>query len=125
VVAYDEFIDLAHRKVRPAAPAAAEAPPVRARGQRSRAAASGAARVPPPAPAPAPLPAEVAGILDAVPGLRGGAAMQLGEVGEAMRRHELLTSKRASPSGLLKRHAAYFELVPADRPRTVRFLGGR
>jgi hypothetical protein len=124
-LAYDEFIDLAHRKVRPAAPAAAEAPPVRARGQRSRAAASGAARVPPPAPAPAPLPAEVAGILDAVPGLRGGAAMQLGEVGEAMRRHELLTSKRASPSGLLKRHAAYFELVPADRPRTVRFLGGR
>ncbi|HEY9238327.1 MAG TPA: hypothetical protein VIP10_05780, partial [Burkholderiaceae bacterium] len=55
--------------------------------------------------------------------LRGGTALQLGEVSEALRRHEILTSKRASASGFLKRHAAHFELVPADRPRTVRYRG--
>ena len=55
--------------------------------------------------------------------LRSGAALQLNEVGDALRRHEILTSRNASPSRLLKRLAAHFELVPADKPRTVRFLG--
>jgi hypothetical protein len=71
------------------------------------------------------LPPEVTAILTAVPALRGGAALQLGEVSEALRRHEVLTSKRASASGFLKRHAAHFELVPADRPRTVRYRGSK
>jgi hypothetical protein len=65
----------------------------------------------------------VASILQAVPGLKSGAAMQLNEIGEALRRHELLKGKSASPSRYLKRHAAHFELAPADKPRTVRYLG--
>lgn len=123
-LAYDEFIDLAHRKARDPGRSVSEARPARARAQPARARA--AAPVPTPAPAPPPepvLPAEVASILQAVPALRHGAALQLGEVSEALRRHDLLTSKRASASGFLKRHAAHFELVPADRPRTVRFRG--
>lgn len=119
-LAYDEFIDLAHRKARGTAPAAPDARPARARTAppaRVRAAA------PPAPPAQAALPPEVLSILQAVPALRSGAALQLGEVSEALRRHEILTSKRASASGFLKRHAAHFELVPADRPRTVRFRG--
>ena len=115
-LAYDEFIDLAHRKA-PTRAALAPAPaPAPARAPASR------ARVKQP-PAPAALPSEVQAILAAVPALRGGAALQLGEVGEALRRHEILKSKSASPSRFLKRHAAHFELAPADKPRTVRFLG--
>lgn len=122
-LAYDEFIDLAHRKPREVPPRPApEARPARVRAQpsRARAASAPAAPVPPPAPV---LPPEVLSILQAVPALRSGAALQLGEVSEALRRHEILTSKRASASGFLKRHAAHFELVPADRPRTVRYRG--
>ena len=66
---------------------------------------------------------EVLGILEAMPGLRTGAALQLNEVGEALRRHQILKGKSASPSRLLKRLAADFELVPKDKPRTVRYLG--
>jgi hypothetical protein len=138
-LAYDEFIDLAHRKARAtprgvavagprAAPVAASraapvAAPARTRAQpvRARAPASAPA-APPPAPA---LPPEVASILHAVPALRSGAAIQLNEVGEALRHHELLKSKSASPSRFLKRHAAHFELAPSDKPRTVRYLGVR
>jgi len=119
-LAYDEFIDLAHRKATrtpvpaPApAPVPRSAPAPRARTQPARAKA-------PPAPV---LPAEVQQILQAVPALRAGAALQLGEVGEALRRHDILKSKSASPSRYLKRHAAHFELAPSDKPRTVRFLG--
>jgi NYN domain len=119
-LAYDEFIDLAHRKARSAPRGtAAQAPAARPRSPapRSRAAAPAAAK-----PAVA-LPAEVASVLQAVPALKSGGAMQLGEVGEALRRHDILTSKSASPSRFLKRHAAHFELAPADKPRTVRYLG--
>ena len=117
-LAYDEFIDLTHRKSRSGEAGAADARPTRARPPAAR------ARLPvPPAPAPAALPPEVASILQAVPALRSGVALQLGEVGEALRRHEILTSKRASASGFLKRHAAHFELLPSDRPRTVRYRG--
>lgn len=113
-LAYDEFIDLAHRKaLRAPEPVPRPAPAPRARAQSSRAK---------PAAAPA-LPAEVQEILQAVPALRGGGALQLGEVGEALRRHDILKSKSASPSRFLKRHAVHFELAPSDKPRTVRFLG--
>lgn len=118
-LAYDEFIDLAHRKVRNEPVAAATAPPARARAQPVRARAP---RVAAPRVADS-LPPEVAGILQAVPGLKSGSPMQLNEVGEALRRKELLKGKSASPSRLLKRHAAHFELEPADKPRTVRYLG--
>ena len=136
-LAYDEFIDLAHRRSTreaprssPAARPAPAAPLPRARAQpaRTRAPAPVAAPAPVPAPVPAPppaptLPPEVNAILQAVPALRKGAPLQLGEVSEALRRHDILTSKRASASGFLKRHSAHFELVPADRPRTVRYRG--
>lgn len=114
-LAYDEFIDLAHRKApRPssAARAADPAPAPRARARSTRAK--------PPA---ATLPADVLDILQAAPALRGGTALQLGEVGEALRRHEILKSKSASPSRHLKRFPEHFELAPSDKPRTVRFLG--
>ncbi len=125
-LAYDEFIDLAHRKSRDAARPAPEERAARARARPlrtsppeavPRAPASAAPLLPPT------LPPEVASILQAVPALRNGSPLQLGEVSEALRRHDLLTSKRASASGLLKRQAAHFELVPADRPRTVRYRG--
>ena len=126
-LAYDEFIDLAHRKSTREAPRSSPAArPSRARAQpvRTRAPAPKAAPAPVPAPPPPPiLPPEVNAILQAVPALRNGAPLQLGEVSEALRRHDILTSKRASASGFLKRHSAHFELVPADRPRTVRYRG--
>ena len=115
-LAYDEFIDLAHRKApRATAPARAPAPAPapRARAQPAR----------PKAPAAAALPAEVHGVLQAAPALRDGSALQLGEVGEALRRLGILKSKNASPSRYLKRFPAHFELAPSDKPRTVRFVG--
>jgi hypothetical protein len=115
-LAYDEFIDLAHRRARTAPAGEAAAP--RARPARGRSSSRTAAT------SAVPLPPEVAAILDAVPALRSGAPMQLGEVGEALRRHQVLKSRNASPSRYLKRHAAHFELVPSDKPRTVRFMAG-
>ena len=149
---YDGFVDMAHQKARvatrpapgrsatralaPALPAAVAAAvpvpapqaaptpaPARARARAQPVRARMPAAVPP-APAPA-LPPEVAAILHAFPALGNGSAMQLNEVGEAMRKHEILKSKSASPSGYLKRHKAHFELAPADKPRTVRYLGAR
>ena len=119
---YDGFIDLEHVKARTAArtaPAKVAAPRSRAQPVRARALAP----VAPPVPPKIALPAEVRSILQAVPALQGGAPIQLNEVGESLRRHGLLKSKSASPSRFLKRHAAHFELVPADKPRTVRYLG--
>ncbi len=120
---YDAFVDLEHLKARPAArsaPAKAAAPRTRAQPVRARALAPVA---PPPAAPKVVVPAEVLSILQAVPALQGGAPMQLNEAGEGLRRHGLLKSKSASPSRFLKRLAAHFELVPADKPRTVRYLG--
>ena len=67
----------------------------------------------------------MASILEAVPALGNGVAMQLNEVGESLRKHAILKSKSASPSRLLKRFEAHFELAPADKPRTVRYRGYR
>ena len=114
---YDGFVDMEHHKPRAATKVAAEAAPPRgrARAQPAR------ARAPAPPPVPV-LPVEVEGILRAFPALASGVAVQLNEVGEAMRKHAILKSKSASPSGYLKRHKAHFELAPADKPRTVRYL---
>lgn len=140
-LAYDEFIDLAHRKAArgkvgepvrsglQTRPSRARTPPARAGSTTpsaaiSNASATAAARTPAPPAAPLPaLPAEVASILQAVPALRSGTALQLGEVGRALRLAELLTSKNKSASSFFKRHATHFELMPADRPRTVRYRG--
>ena len=121
-LAYDEFTDLAHRKAAGVAKGV-PAPRTRTAAPRARAVAAPPAK---PAPAPAPaLPADVAGVLDAIPALKSGAAVQLNEVGEALRRHGLLKSKSASPSRFLKRLEAHFELAPVDKPRTVRLRGAR
>ncbi len=150
---YDGFVDLEHLKARAAPKVAAPATAPRARARApavparvgvqapapSLAPALPATRpsAPPPRPprpprpplavpaAPPALPPEVASILQAVPALRNGVAMQLNEVGEALRKHAMLKSKSASPSRLLKRFEAHFELAPADKPRTVRFRGAR
>ena len=129
---YDGFVDLEHLKARAAPKAAAPPAPARVRARApavaARAVAQASAPAAPPRPAPpAPpaLPAEVTSILQAVPALRNGAAMQLNEVGEALRKHAILKSKSASPSRLLKRFEAHFELAPSDKPRTVRFLTAR
>ncbi len=151
-LAYDGFVDLAHRSSRsrgpsklppletrpePEAPARASraAPPATRPSSttRSRPARGGArgARAAPPEPSgdvprpssEAPLPPEVAAILDAVPELRDGGLVDLNGIGASLRQHDLLKSRNASPSRLLKRHAAHFELLPADKPRTVRFVG--
>ena len=124
-LAYDEFIDLAHRKTAGTTPREVAAPRARAPSVRPRAPAPArvsALRVVAPKHVAA-WPAEVADVLEAVPALRGGTAVQLNEVGESLRRHGLLKSKSASPSRFLKRLEAHFELAPADKPRTVRFLG--
>jgi hypothetical protein len=147
-LAYDGFMDFSHRRapvhdpsaaaaprhvskpVTGSAPASASAPapapaPVAAPAPRSRAQSRRAKPAAAPAPSAGPSwPAEVESILQAMPALRAGAALQLNDVGEALRRHDLLTSKSASPSRFLKRHLSHFELAPLDRPRTVRFLGG-
>ena len=136
-LAYDEFIDLAHRKGRGAAKSAADAhaqaalasaPSPRAAAPRSRSRAAVVARtVAAPVAAKAvlspDLPVDVAALLKAIPALRSGGALQLNEVGEAMRRNDILKSRNASPSRWLKRFATHFELAPADKPRTVRYLG--
>ena len=134
---YDGFVDLEHLKVRAAPKIAGSSAPARARARAPASAARAVAPAPAPKPAPPPtrapappppppaLPTEVASILQAVPALRNGAAMQLNEVGEALRKHAILKSKSASPSRLLKRFEVHFELAPADKPRTVRYLGVR
>lgn len=148
-LAYDEFIDLTHRRsrsesaprdTRPLHPAVSAAPvyatvqaPIQApidapapapAAKRARASSrrSRSSAAPVAAPAASALPAEVLSILEAVPALRTGQALQLGEVGQALRQHDVLKSKSASTSRFLKRHADHFELLPADKPRTVRFV---
>ena len=88
-LAYDEFTDLAHRKA-VSVVKATPAPRSRTAAPRTRAVAAAPAK-PVPASVPAPsLPADVAGVLEAIPALKTGAAVQLNEVGEALRRHGLL-----------------------------------
>ena len=115
-LAYDEFIDLAHRKsprtaVRDADTTPAAAPRARAQPARARARPVVA------------LPSDVQEILKAFPALRDGAEHQLGEVGKVLRERQILKSKSASPSGYLKKLPDHFELAPSDKPRTVRFIG--
>jgi len=119
--AYDEFIDLAHRKSRARAEPARAKPVAEPEAPVARRRAPGRNRaVAEPAVALAP---EVVAVLQAVPALRTGLAIQLNEVAEALRRHQILTGKSASPSRWLKRWSDSFELMPPDRPRTVRYLG--
>lgn len=135
--AFDRAVERESRRSRSAAPAASAAPdsmsdsaltsvPTRATTSRARNSSRRSRNASAPEPSAGAeariLPAEVLAILQAVPALRAGTPLQLGEVGEALRRQDLLTSKRASTSRFLKRHAEFFELLPVDKPRTVRFV---
>lgn len=112
-LAYDGFIDLAHRKA-PAAKAPARASK---RSSPRRVAAAPAAPAPPPA-----LPAEVERLLDALPALRNGEPMELNVAAERLRAAGLLT-KRGSSTKLFGAQAAHFELAPAKQPNRVRWRG--
>lgn len=129
---YDVFTVLTHRGARtPAAPAA----PARA----GRAAAAAPAPSPSPSPAPRPakttrgrktaapkpaapaLPDEVLRILDAVPALRDGQALDLRVAAEPLRAAGLL-SKSAPSTKLFRKHGQHFALSPERNPNKVRFL---
>ncbi|CAN5226413.1 hypothetical protein BH11PSE9_BH11PSE9_32690 [soil metagenome] len=111
------------RVAAPAPPAVAAPTPVPSRRAQppARAAEPAPVRAPAASPPSATLPDEVQRILQAVPSLRGGSEVLLNGIGEQLRKHDLLTSKSASPSRLLKRFPSHFELMPIDKPRTVRF----
>ncbi len=102
----------------PAAPVPQAAAPARSRTR--RAAAKAAAPVP--APAATTLPAAVEAVLEACPGLRGGALVRLNGVAKALRDGGLL-SQSGRTTSLFKKLESHFELVPADKPESVRFLG--
>jgi hypothetical protein len=93
------------------------APAARARGRRAPAAAQSAPTL------PAVVPAAVEAVLEACPGLRGGAAVRLNGVAKALRDAGLL-SQSGRTTALFKRLASHFELLPADKPESVRFRGG-
>ena len=99
------------------APQAKPAPAARARGRRAAAAAKPVAAL------PAVVPAAVEAVLEACPGLRGGAAVRLNGVAKALRDAGLL-SQSGRTTALFKRLASHFELLPADKPESVRFRGG-
>jgi hypothetical protein len=68
-------------------------------------------------------PITVERVLGACPGLRGGAAVRLNGVAKALRDAGLL-SQSGRTTALFKRLASHFELLPADKPESVRFRGG-
>ena len=99
------------------APQAKPASAARARGRRAPAAAQAAPTL------SAVVPAAVEAVLEACPGLRGGAAVRLNGVAKALRDAGLL-SQSGRTTALFKRLASHFELLPADKPESVRFRGG-
>lgn len=102
----------------PAAPVSQAAPAARSRTRRP------AAKPAEPAPVPAvtALPAAVEAVLEACPGLRGGALVRLNGVAKALRDGGLL-SQSGRTTSLFKKLQSHFEVVPADKPESVRFLG--
>ena len=118
MMAYDEFHDLAHREAKVAAVAAPK--PVAARkAPVKRAPARKQAAPPPPPPAPTHAP-EIEAILQAVPGLRGGDKVELGEAARALRDAGLL-ARTAPSTKLFKTHADSFALSPERQPNRVQF----
>jgi predicted nuclease of predicted toxin-antitoxin system len=109
---YDAFVDLPHRKVKAARPAAKAA-----RAPRPHAAAAK------PPPAPPPLPDEVRDILHAMPELARGEPVPLRVAAEPLRRAGLL-SKNAASTKVFRKHPQLFHLEPEKQPSKVRFLGG-
>jgi uncharacterized LabA/DUF88 family protein len=93
-----------------AAPAAAPA-------RRRRAAGKSAAAV---AKAPA-LPAAVEAVLAACPDLRSGAPVRLNGVAKALREADLM-KKSGKTTSLFKKLEPHFELIPPEKPESVRFI---
>lgn len=69
------------------------------------------------------LPPAVDAVLEACPELRGGAPVRLNGVAVALRERGLLT-KSGKTTSFFKKLDAHFVLLPADKPESVRFLGG-
>ena len=124
MMAYDQFDDLAHREAKAAAlPAASPAPrPAAKKAPVKRAPArKQVAAMQPPAPLPQPaLAPEVEAILQAVPSLRGGDKVELGEAAKQLRAAGLL-AKTAASTKLFKKHADCFALSPERQPNRVQF----
>jgi len=118
---YDDYEVIAHRKGQARAAAAKPAAPAKraARGTSAKTAAKTVKTEAPPA-APA-LPDAVRKILDALPELDVGRALELQVAAERLREAGLL-SKSVSSVKLFGRHPAYFELAPAGKPSKVRLL---
>ncbi len=143
---YDRFVDIEHRKSRPAdaAPARRAAPRGRARAPVIEAAAplpvspqpvqpaprqrstrqpakprAVAAPVAPPRP---PLPDELRRIFDVLPELRNGVPLQLGVAAERLRAEGLL-AKSAPSTKLFKKLAEWFVLTPERAPNKVQYTG--
>ena len=102
----------------PAAPVPQSAPAARSRTRRPAAKAA----APTPGVASPVLPAAVEAVLEAYPGLRGGALVRLNGVAKALRDGGLL-SQSGRTTSLFKKLESHFELVPADKPESVRFRG--
>lgn len=96
------------------------ATPVRAAKSRRRP----APKVPVAAPVvPQSLPAAVDAVLQACPEMRGGTPVRLNGVAVALRERGLLT-KSGKTTSFFKKLEEHFALLPADKPESVRFLGG-
>lgn len=100
--------------------AVASATPIRAAKSRRRPAAKGSPAAPV---VPQALPAAVDAVLQACPDLRGGTPVRLNGVAVALRERGLLT-KSGKTTSFFKKLEAHFALLPADKPESVRFLGG-
>ena len=133
MMAYDQFDDLAHREAKaggvPAAqsavkPAGKRAPAKRAPARKQAADLPQMASPSPPPPPPPPpkpaLPPEIEAILQAVPSLRGGETVELGEAAKQLRAAGLL-AKTAASTKLFKKHADCFSLSPQRQPNRVQF----
>lgn len=104
-------------------PQAAAEPAKKPAAKRTRRKAADAAPAATPVAPPAPAwSAEVEAILVAVPALRSGARVELGEAAKALRDAGLL-AKTAASTRLFKKHAERFELTPERQPNKVRFSG--
>jgi hypothetical protein len=113
---YDDYEVLAHRK------AAKAAAPVKRVSRRTPVKTAAKAEPPSVAPAPA-LPEPVRKILEALPELAAGRALELRVAAERLREAALL-SKNGSSTKLFGRYPALFELAPAGQPNKVRLLDG-
>lgn len=112
--AYDEFIDLAHRKARAAAvKPVAKTPAKRA----ARAVEAAPAMVIAAAPV---WPDEVQRMLEALPALKHGDKLELNVAAERLRGVGLL-AKRGSSTKLFKKHPEFFTLLPDKQPNKVQF----